>query len=286
MGAVVYFCFAHGREGLPAAAEWGNLDGVQVGLGRAPIVLLAQRWDAAAWMDERLKHKLLLAKEHFDRREFDHAEPLLLQVLEKNDRFADVHNMLGISRHARGDFQGAREAFDRAVALNPNYTEALLNLVVTLNDLGAYDDSRALFERVGATASPNIEGAVQDPYALGKIANKHAEIAQAYADAGYLDEAIGELEKGVKLRPTFADLHVKLGSLQRDRGNLAAALASFQTACSANPRYAPARVQLGITLTLQGDKEAAKVAFREALEIDPEHKVAAMYLRLAEGRSA
>ena len=59
-------------------------------------------------MDDRLKHKIVLAREHFERREFDHAEPLLLQVLEKNERLDDVLNMLGIVRHERGDFVAAR----------------------------------------------------------------------------------------------------------------------------------------------------------------------------------
>lgn len=237
-------------------------------------------------MDDRIKHKLVLAKEHFDRREYEHAEPLLLQILEKIDRFADVHNMLGITRHARGDLAGAKDAFERAVELNPSYTEALLNLVVTCNDLGDYDMGRSVFERVRATQSPSVEGAVQDPYALGKIANKHAEVAQAYADAGFIREAIAELEKAVGLRPGFADLHVKLGSLLRDRGDLPAALAAFEAGCAANPRYAQAKVQLGITLTMLDQKAEARDAFNAALELDPDHKVAAMYLRLAEGRKA
>src|SRR5687767_1094285 len=138
-------------------------------------------------MDERLKHKLVLAREHFERREFEHAEPLLLQVIEKNDRFADVYNMLGIVRHERGDFRAAREAFERAVELNPRYTEALLNLVVCCNDLGDYQGGREVYERVRATAQPSESGEGRDPYALGKIANMHAEVSQAYADAGYLD---------------------------------------------------------------------------------------------------
>lgn len=236
-------------------------------------------------MDDRLKHKIVLAREHFERREFEHAEPLLLQVLEKNERLADVLNMLGIVRHERGDFVGAREAFERAVAENPSYTEAQLNLVVTLNDLGDYEAGRKVYAQVRATANPGTEGAVQDPYALGKIANMHADIAKAYADAGYLVEAVTELTKAVELRPAFADLHVKLGMVQRDRGELVAACEAFRHATTQNPRYVPAWVQLGVTLFMREDNAEAREAFQRALEVDPEDKIAKMYTRLVDEKS-
>ena len=38
------------------------------------------------------------------RREFDKAEQMLRQVLEKDDRLADVHDMLGVICHSRGNF--------------------------------------------------------------------------------------------------------------------------------------------------------------------------------------
>ena len=235
-------------------------------------------------MDERLKHKLLLAKEHFDRREFDHAEPLLLQVLEREPGLADVQNLLGITRHERGEFELARSAFEDAVRLNPNYTESLLNLVVTCNDLGDYDAAKIVYEEVRTSASGNKDGSARDPYALGKIANMHADLAQAYAQAGYVKEAIGELEKAVALRPTFSDLHVKLGGLHRDHGDPVAAEAAFRAALAVKPSYAPAHVQLGVTFYTAGNLEAALGSFKEALRHNPADKIASMYLRLVEGR--
>jgi len=236
-------------------------------------------------MEERAKQKLVMAKEHFDRREFEHAEPLLLQILEKNDRFADVLNMLGIVRHERGDFVGAKDALERAVEINPSYTEALLNLVVVLNDLGDYGGARDLYERVRVSAQSAKDGAAADPYALGKIANMHADVAKAYADAGYVDEAVLELRKALALRPTFVDLHLKLGSLLRDRGDLAGARSAFEAATLANPAFPPAQVQLGVTRYMINDKAGAAAAFARALELDPDNKIAKMHQRLLAERS-
>src|SRR5262245_3063444 len=132
-------------------------------------------------MDERLKQLLLLGREHYDRREYERAESVLREVLDKTDRFADVYNMLAVILHERGDFVAAEQYFERALELNPNYTEAALNLAVTYNDLGKYEAARQVYSRI--RKDPH-EGGMLDPYARGKIANMHADLAHAYADAG------------------------------------------------------------------------------------------------------
>ena len=96
-------------------------------------------------MDEHTKQLLLLGREHYQKREFDKAEQMLRQVLETDDRLADVHDMLGVICHARGNFAQAEFHFERALAINPSYTEAALNLAVTYNDRGKYEAARHFF---------------------------------------------------------------------------------------------------------------------------------------------
>ncbi len=231
-------------------------------------------------MDDRLKQLLVLGREHYERREYDRAERLLRQVLEITDRYADVYNMLAVICHDRGDFAAAEQFFERAVTLNPNYTEALLNLAVTYNDLGKYDAARQVYARIRDAGQ---EGGL-DPFARGKIANMHANLAQAYADAGCRAEAIEQLKKAVDLCPTFADLQTRLGTLYRDDNNLILARRAYEAACAANPSYAPARVLLGVTLLSLGEIDAAIKEWNEALAIEPENRAAKMYLRMVEAQ--
>ena len=233
-------------------------------------------------MDERLKQLLVLGREHYDRREYDRAERVLRQVLEVNDRYADVFNMLAVICHDRGDFVAAEGFFERAVELNPNYTEALLNLAVTYNDLGKYEAARQVYARVRG-AGKALEGG-PDPFVRGKLANMHADLAQAYGDAGLRTEAIEQLRKAVDLCPTFADLQTKLGTLYRDDGNLAQARRCYEAARAQNPRFAPARVLLGVTLLSLGAIDEAITEWREALAIEPENRSAKMYLRMVEAQ--
>lgn len=232
-------------------------------------------------MDERLKQLLVLGREHYERREYDRAERVLRQVLEITDRYPDVFNMLAVVCHDRGDFVAAEQHFERAVELNPNYTEALLNLAVTYNDLGKYEAARQVYSKI--RKSSGTDG-VLDPFARGKIANMHADVAQAYADAGCRAEAIEQLKKAVDLCPSYADLQTKLGSLYRDDGNLALAREHYQAARDTNARFVPARVLLGVTLLSLGEVDQAEAEWRAVQEIDPDNRAARMYLRMVEAQ--
>ena len=231
-------------------------------------------------MDDHLKQLLLLGREHYQKREFEKAEYLLKQVVQQTDRFADVFDMLGVIAHAQGDFAQAEQNFERAVSLNPNYTEAQLNLMVTYNDLGKYDAAREIYSSIRGRASAAGE-ASHDPFVMGKIANMHAEISQAYQDAGMAAEAVQELERAVALCPTFADLRTRLAILYRDLGQKERAREQLEVAKQHNPNYIQARVLLGVLKLSAGEYEAAIAEFEAVLLRDPEHKGAQMYLKIA-----
>jgi len=234
-------------------------------------------------MDDHLKQLLLLGREHYQKREFDKAEYLLKQVVEQTDRFADVFDMLGVMAHSRGDFAQAERNFETAVRLNPNYTEAQLNLMVTYNDLGKYDAAREIYGRI---RSRGAAGGLGDPFAKGKIANMHAELSQAYQDVGMTPDAIAELEKAVRLCPQFADLRTRLGTLLRETGDLPRARAEYEAAVAARPSYVVAHIQLGVTLLAVGEPDAAEASWKRALEIDGENPHAKMYLRMLAAQRA
>lgn len=229
-------------------------------------------------MDEHTKQLLLLGREHYQKRELERAEQLLRQVLETHERLADVHEMLGVICHTRGNFMEAEHHFERALAINPGYTEAALNLAVTYNDRGKYEAARQVYARIRSAPSGTAAGL--DPFARGKLANMHAEIGQAYADVGLVREAISEYEKAVSLCPQFADLRTRLGLLLREINDLPRAREQYDAAVEARPSYVPARIQLGVTLFALGETGAAAEQWRKVLELDPENVRAKMYLRL------
>ncbi len=231
-------------------------------------------------MNERVKQLLVLGREHYEKREFEKAEQMLRMVLEEEDRYADVHDMLGVIAHSRGNFLVAERHFERALELNPAYTEAALNLAVTYNDRGKYEKAREVYSRIKVGPHGSSQGL--DPFARGKIANMHADVGQAYHDAGLVREAITEYEKATHLCPHFADLQTKLGTLLRELGDLAAARLRYEAALQSKPSYVPARLQLGVILLSLGDTAGAEEHWRHVIVLEPENTQTKMYLRMLE----
>jgi tetratricopeptide (TPR) repeat protein len=230
-------------------------------------------------MDEKLKQAIALGREHYDKREYEKAERYLSLVLAGSHRFADIHNMRGVIHHDRGELEAARDAFKRALEINPAYTEAALNLAVTFNDLGQYEQAQQIY---GSVVRRDAAGQQQtDGFAMGKIANLHAGVAEAYLEVGMLNEAVQEYRSAIRLRPKFADLRVKLAEVYQAMGDLSAARYELAEAVSVRPDYGPARVALGVLLLVSGQRKEAIRVWEEALQRDPTNKSAQMYLRMA-----
>lgn len=227
-------------------------------------------------MDDHAQQLLLLGREHFQRGEYEKAEYLLRQVGAQTDHYADVHHMLGVIAHTKGDFARAESHLEKAIQLNPNYTEAQLSLMVTYNELGKYDAARRIY---GQLRSRSCRQPL-DPFVVGKLSNMHADLAQAYQDAGLLYQAAIELQKAIQLSPDFTDLRVRLGLLYRDMGEIGLAKEQLETARDKNPNYLYGRLSLGTLLLGEGHHEAARQEFEHVLRLEPSHKSALMYLRL------
>jgi tetratricopeptide (TPR) repeat protein len=235
-------------------------------------------------MDEHVRELLAAGREHYAKGEYDEAGKALEEVLRQDDRFADVHDMVGVIDHLAGRYQDAEKHFERALELNPNYTEAALNLAVTYNDRGKFDEARAIYARIKDRKGGDATSL--DPFARGKIANMHAAIGEAYNDANLTREAIGEYEKAVLLCPDFADLRTRLGTLLRQIGELSRAREHYEMAVRAKPGFVQARILLGVTYLALGDLDRAEAAWKEALEKEPGSVSAKMYLRMVKEQRA
>lgn len=231
-------------------------------------------------MDERLKQILALGREYYDKHEFDRAEHYLKQVAEQH-RFADVQNMLGVIAHDAGRFEEAQAAFEEALSINPNYTEAALNLAVTYNDLGRYDEAKRIYH--AALSRGEKSPGKLDPFVKGKIANLHGQVSQAYVDAGLYAEAIAELRKAIALCGDFADLRLRLANLYRRSGDVDAAQYELEEAVRARPSFLPARIALGVVKFSRGNAAEAIEQWEAVVRQDPENRSAKMYLRMAAG---
>ena len=231
-------------------------------------------------MMETIKELIHAGKQHFDNKEYDKAERILRQVVQKEPNYADVHNILGVINHLEGKFQAAIDYFQGALKINPRYTEARLNLAVLYNDLGQYQDAKVLYtELKKASSSTKTE---IEPVLRGKLSNLHAEIGDIYRSIGLNHLAIEEYRKALALNANYHDIRTKLGQALREDGQLAKSLDELMGVIKSKNTYSPARVQLGVTHFAMGKFDLAKKAWRGALSVNPNDEYAKMYLRLSE----
>jgi tetratricopeptide (TPR) repeat protein len=227
-----------------------------------------------------LRARVARGRAHLESGELSDAIACLTDVLREKAHYADVYDMLGFIYHQQGRLPEAEDMFREALRINPAYTEAALNLVVTCNDLGKYAEAKIIYERALA-ASMRAPRDV-DPYVKGKIANMHAEVGAAYRAVGLYDEAAREYERALALCPTFADLRTELGKTRREMGDIGGAIGELERVRAERPRFAAARLHLGLSYQTAGRHDDAAAEWRAVLAVEPDNTSARAYLALLE----
>lgn len=227
-------------------------------------------------MEQKLEDLYETGLAAFDRRDYAVAEEAFAEILKQKPNFADVLNKMGVIYNQTNRLDLAVKTFERALELNPCYTEAALNLAITYSEIGKYERSREVFEK--AARCSNVTPRAMDPFVQGKLANEHLRIGNIYYQMGLLDEAIEEYQKALRFSPNFADILTQLGIALRDKGRHDEAIKQFNLAKEINPHYIPARLHLGITYYSQGFFGLAEEEWREALNIDPTSPAVKTYL--------
>ena len=230
-------------------------------------------------MDETLKQALALGQGYYLKREYGLAEQYLTQVVEQNQSFADVYNMLGVIFHDQGQYQKALRAFEAALRINPGYTDAALNLAVTYNDTGKYKEAQETY-RHALSRSGARQGKI-DRFVQGKLANMYADIGDVWLSSGLYAEAIHEYRRALELGPAFVDVRSRLAGALRDSGEREQAIKEYEEVVRQSPSYVPARLNLGLSLFAAGRRDEAVKHWRAVLEISPGNRNAELYLQLA-----
>lgn len=238
-------------------------------------------------MEDELRENYSRGRENFLKGNYSEALGFLEAFVQEVTTFADVWNMLGAIYHWQDRFQEAVDCFVRALSINPHYTEVQLNLAVTYNDLGQYDKAQDLYRKAKEYKGVDTASAerLPDPFARGKIANMHAELADTYCGIGLFDEALEEYSKALDLRPEFPDIRTRRAQVLFDQGKKDEALKELEDVKRTRPYYLPAKINLGVAYYSLGRVEDAIKEWEQVLSLEPDNQKATMYLRLVEAKS-
>lgn len=234
---------------------------------------------------DKTAQRLAQAKKAYRLRDFPQARLLLEEIIQNDTQYADAFNMLGVIYHDAGLFSKAQKALEQALEINPRYIEAALNLSVLFNDLGQYEQAHKTYQTALAACqvqsqTPRAARCPDDPFAAGKLANLHAELAEAYRQAGKLAQACQEYEHALELGPDYQDLRIALAQVLLEHKRPKQAVVELEKVLQKDPHAITARLHLGIALLACNAPQAAIAQWERILKQQPEHQGAAMYIRL------
>lgn len=236
-------------------------------------------------MNRDLAALITVGKRAFEEKDFFRAEKLLREAIGGGANYADLQYILGLIYHQWGKLHRAVEHFEKAVALNPDYTEALLSLSITLNDMGRYEEAKSVYRRASHSVARGGEPSRGGLF-RGRIANLHAELAELYLALGQIEESIREYREALAVAPEFPDLRVRLAVALRDAGRVGEGLEEVERVLADRPGDVSALVQQGILLYLSGRMGEARRAWDAALYRDPLNKLVQLYLNTLDREAA
>jgi tetratricopeptide (TPR) repeat protein len=204
-------------------------------------------------------------------------------LLSTRPRFADAHYWVALAHERRGDLDRAARSLEEAIRLNPGYVEARLALACVYEQKGEWTRARGLAEGARSVAKPG-RGRL-DATTLGKLANLHAALGDAYREVGEPAEAALAYRKALEHGPAFHDVRLSLAIALREAGRPRQSIAELERILRADPRQHRARVQLGVTHWSVGRQTEARAEWEAALVSDPSLDEARRYLRMAGGPS-
>ncbi len=225
------------------------------------------------------EHLFQQAQERFARQDYRGAVLLLEEALEAGHAFADVHHLLGLCYSLLGQGESAMPHFDRALALNPRYLEAHVHRGILLSDAGRTAEAEDAF-RQAAVSADGPPAAGLPTHIAGRLANQHAELGDAYADAGALDRAIDQYRDALALGPGFADLRYRLARLLLESGRTLEAREELERVVEDQPDFLDAFAVLGLARYLSGDAAGARDVWHTCLERRPGHARVSAYLAM------
>lgn len=189
-----------------------------------------------------------LAAAHMSRGDFQRARAIAAQVLDRDATNVVFLNLLGAAQANLGDLAAARTSYEQALALQPGYRPAQINL--------AYLDAR---EGHGEAAIQRLETlSAREPENLRLL----FELAKLYEGQGRQDHAVKLLEKIHQLNARAVYPALRLIELRIARGQSEAAVKTAQLLKASYPDRLDVLAALGRAYAAAGVPAQAQGEFR------------------------
>src|SRR6266496_3358477 len=185
-----------------------------------------------------------------------------------------------------GEWQKARESFEKAHQLDPKSVVALIGLGQISVEMKDFVSARKYYEEA-LKLEPNGQYAQGAKEALRKLkkkpedrqasqpnlkeANGYNERGIAKGVKGDIDGAIADFTRAIELYPKYSTAYTNRGLAKKNKGDLDGAIADCNRAIELDPKDAGAYSNRGIAKQAQGDLKGAIADYTRAIELDPKY---------------
>jgi tetratricopeptide (TPR) repeat protein len=195
------------------------------------------------------------------------SETLWSRVLDVDGESSIAHSALSNVLYRENRVEEAMAHSRRAVAIAPNYPEALNGLAVGLAREGRLAEAIVEYQRA-LEIKPDYDDAET---------NWGVTLVQQRDVGG----AIAHYQRALAINPDNSNAHVNWGNALVRLNRLDEAIGHYEAALMIRPDNAEAHHNWGVALALQGKFAAAIEQFRATLAIEPNHAEAREYLEKA-----
>lgn len=166
-------------------------------------------------------------------------------------------NTLGVAMMNQGKSAEAQKNFEQALAKDPNFAQARMNLGISYLAQQKLDQARAALEE----AANKLPG---DPYAWYNL-------GLAYKDSAQAEKAIAAFQHVEKIAPDEPDAYYFEGFLYSQLQKYDEAIAAFKKALELAPYHASAQFGLARAYQRKGDTDAAREGMQHFQKLTSEH---------------
>ena len=190
-------------------------------------------------------------------RQFDLSFAAFNKALAIKPEYADAYNNMGNAFQEQGKLEEAVEAYNKVLAIKPDYADAYNNMGTALKDQGKLEE---------AIEAYNEALAIKPDYA-----EAYNNMGITLQEQGKLDEAIEAYNKALAIKADFAEAYNNMGVTLQEQGKLDEAIEAYNKALAIKPDYADTYYNMGNALKEQGKLDEAIEAYNKALTIKPDY---------------
>ena len=248
-----------GRTMSPGHRDFFKLGAALLACGYGP--------QALPYLDAVLKREpgnvrtlVLTAQVHREANHFAEARARLEQALAIDPQSAEAWNESGGVAQGEGDDKKALECFERALAVTPTLTYALVNAAQTCQRLKRYGDAERYYRQVLAVDAAH--------------ADAHNGLGLAQAGQSRVGEAEASFRAALRLQPTLGPAWNNLAVLLLQLKRESEALTTLRDGMREAPREELLYLNLARVYVGRNDRAAARRVMQELLAVDPRSALA------------